>query len=372
MEIKRDGFTVLLEEPTLYVDNKSRHRSGHMSHAMAEFDEGKFIDFNANCSAVRWDGHSTYGWIEYRISEDAGKTYSDIYKLPYAWESFLDGIYTISVEKAVACDDGTIVAFCLTNWASGYSCCCPWGTSMVVRSMDGGKTWTEPYEFCEHKGRIYDSLYRDGVIYTLIVCNENWGGSTPDHLFRLYKSVDNGATFEELSVIPIPFERRGYGALLFDTKGDLHAYALNGGALCDLDHAISYDNGQTWELTPTIHFDKGMNNPQVGLIDGVYIMHGRSFKVDGYVLYTSTDAVNWDEGTYIADKAGLCYYSNHINLKDEEGNNFLLLQYSEVYGDNADNDIADIAHNIFSGIKVERLGKQQVNVMHRILRIKKD
>ena len=39
MEIKRDGFTVLLEEPALYVDNKSRHRSGHMSHAMAEFGE---------------------------------------------------------------------------------------------------------------------------------------------------------------------------------------------------------------------------------------------------------------------------------------------------------------------------------------------
>ena len=50
MEIKRKDFTVLLEEPTLYVDNESRFRSGHMSHAMAEFGDGKFIDFNSNCS----------------------------------------------------------------------------------------------------------------------------------------------------------------------------------------------------------------------------------------------------------------------------------------------------------------------------------
>ena len=82
MEIKRKDFTVLLEEPTLYVDNESRFRSGNMSHAMAKLGEGKFIDFNSNCSAVRWDGHSPYGWIEYRISEDAGKTYSEIYELP--------------------------------------------------------------------------------------------------------------------------------------------------------------------------------------------------------------------------------------------------------------------------------------------------
>ena len=45
MEIKRKDFTVLLEEPTLYVDNESRFRSGHMSHAMAKLGEGKFIDF---------------------------------------------------------------------------------------------------------------------------------------------------------------------------------------------------------------------------------------------------------------------------------------------------------------------------------------
>ena len=126
-----------------------------MSHALAQFAPGKFIDFNSNCSAVRWDGHSAYGWIEYRISEDAGKTYSEVYEFPYSTESFYDGIYTISVEKAVACDDGTIIAFCLRNCAYQYGCVSPLSSPMVVRSYDGGKNWTKPYEFSPHKGRIY-------------------------------------------------------------------------------------------------------------------------------------------------------------------------------------------------------------------------
>ena len=69
--IERENYAVEFEEPELYVDNKTRGRSGHMTHAMAEFAPGCFIDFNSNCSPVRWSGHSTYGWVEYRISKDA-------------------------------------------------------------------------------------------------------------------------------------------------------------------------------------------------------------------------------------------------------------------------------------------------------------
>ncbi len=38
--IVRDGYTVELEEPELYVDNAARGRSSHMTHAMAEFAPG--------------------------------------------------------------------------------------------------------------------------------------------------------------------------------------------------------------------------------------------------------------------------------------------------------------------------------------------
>ena len=115
MKIGRKNYSVKLSDPILYVDNESRGRSGHMTHALAEFKKGSFIDFHSNCSAERNSGHFPYGWVEYRISGDCGKTYSDIKTLEYSYQSFIDGVNTISVEKAVACEDGTIVAFCLKN-----------------------------------------------------------------------------------------------------------------------------------------------------------------------------------------------------------------------------------------------------------------
>ena len=371
MEIIRDGFSVILDEPILYVDNKSRFRSGHMSHALAQYEKGKFIDFNSNCSALRWDGHSPYGWIEYRISEDAGKTYSDVFTLPYSIDSLNDGIYVISVEKAVAIN-GTIVAFCLRSPAYTYGCCSPLSTPTIVRSFDGGMTWTSAYELCERKGRVFDAIIRDGAIYALMSCGEEWAGKTSDDCFVLYKSIDNGESFQELSVLPIDFLNRGYGALIFDKKGDLHAYALNDQDVCNHDHTVSHDNGVTWDEPDTIFFKIGANNPQIALIDDVFIMHGRSSKCDGYVLYTSLDAVNWDNGTYIAIKKGLCYYSNHLNLTDDNGEEFLLLQYSEVYNDDETGvDVETLAKNIFAGKNVQRLCNARVNVMHRVLKIKR-
>lgn len=99
MEIKRENYTVKISEPILYVDNKSRKRSGHMTHALAEWAPGRLIDFNSNCTAEKYGGHSTFGWVEYRLSDDGGETYSEIHELPYSKKSLYDGIYVISVEK---------------------------------------------------------------------------------------------------------------------------------------------------------------------------------------------------------------------------------------------------------------------------------
>lgn len=83
-------------------------------------------------------------------------------------------------------------------------------------------------------------------------------------------------------------------------------------------------------------------------MDGVYILHGRNKTADGFVLYTSEDGEHWDEGTYIGKESGACYYSNNIVLKDKQGHNRLLIQYSEMYGK-----------------------ESCVNVFHRFLTIKK-
>ena len=327
-EIKRDSFTVEIDEPTLYVDNQSRKRSGHMTHALAEFAPGCFIDFNSNCSILRWGGHSPYGWIEYRISKDNGKTYSDVKTLEYSMQCLYDGMYIISVEKAVACSDGSIVAFCLKNDATHPTACEPWDTPMHIKSTDGGETWSEAREMSPYKGRTYDALYYEGSIYVLHHCNPHHTGETQEHVYRIYKSDDNGESFYELSTLPIDPVGRNYGAMIFDSEGNLHVYTHNDNALEHFDHAISYDNGKTWELSEPSYLARGLRNHQIAYIDGVYIFHGRSEDYEGFIMYTSTDASNWDEGTMIdIDKGASAFYSNNLNLRDENGN-FLLIQYS--------------------------------------------
>lgn len=332
MQVERKNYTLNFSEPELYVDNKSRNRSGHMSHALAEWAPGKLIDFNSNCTAEKYWGHSTFGWIEYRLSEDGGESFSEVFELPYAKKSLYDGIYTISVEKAVACDNGRIVAICLRNDADKL--CQPWDSPTVVKSDDGGKTWSEESELCGYRGRVYDACCHDGVIYVLEFCNDGIGdfcGERSEHVYRIFTSSDNGDSFSELCVVPIPFMGRGYGAMMFDDDGILHVYAYNQKDEVNMDHIVSKDCGRTWEK-PTVCFLKdGIRNPQVAQMDGIYIAHGRNAALNGFVLYTSEDGQNWDEGCYLGHAEGACYYSNNIVLK-KNNKNSLLIQYSEMYG----------------------------------------
>ena len=335
---ERNGYSVHVSEPEVYVDNKARNRSGHMSHAMAEFKPGCFIEFNSNCSSTRCEGHSAFGWIEYRISRDCGKTYSDVYELDYSKEVLMEGRYTISVEKAVATDDGKIVAFCLRN--SSMGCCEPWDTPMVIISEDEGKTWSEARECSPYKGRIYDAIYHNGEIYFVIFCNDDFIGTWPMHVYRVYKSSDSGKTFEEISVVPLSGVGHSYCTFFFDGNDDLHLYTYNYNNEFFMDHAISSDFGKTWKICEPVYVAKGIRNPQTNFIDGVYILHGRgAMTCPGFVLYTSTDGVNWDEGDFMNDKkTWYAHYSCNMVTKDEEGT-FALIQYSDLYGDDKSSDI---------------------------------
>ena len=350
LTLERENYTVEFETPEIYVDNQARRRSGHMTHALAEFAPNCIINFNANSSAERADGHSAYGWVEYRISRDSGKTYGEVKTLPYSWQAFLDGNFTVSVEKCVACEDGSLVAFCLRNGMLQPVCCEPWMTPTYIRSFDQGETWTEPCELSPYTGRIYDALYKDGVIYVMHCCGDYFLHQLEeDQHYRLYKSTDNGQTFEEVSIIPFPQQRRSYGNMIFDAEGRLHAYAYNDIKERELDHTVSEDNGKTWTLLEPCYLDKAIRNPQVGYVDGVYVMHGRSEGLIGFVFYTSEDATHWSEGTYLNtwDHPIGQYYSNNITLEDEQGK-FLLVQYSESYD-----------------------GSGRVNIKHTRLRVKK-
>ncbi len=349
---QENGYRVHLSEPAIYVDNEKRNRSGHMTHAMTELSPGKFIDFQSSCSPVRCGGHSAYGYVEYRISEDYGRTYSDTKILPYSWDAFMDGQYTISVEKAVTCRDGSILAFCLRNTMLSSICCEPWLTPFAVRSRDGGKTWEKPFEVSPHRGRIYAATVVNGRIFFLQFKYEDFLGSQSEHKYGVFTSDDDGETFYELSELPIDGFGRAYGALLWDGNM-LHAYAYNINDEHHMDHAVSRDEGKTWELCEPCYLDRGIRNPQLAKIDGVYICHGRGAEARDFVFYSSLDGQNFSNHLLVEEHpgSGHAYYSNNL-LLTENGKSSLLIQYSAPCGAGA-------------------RGKRQVNVMHRTLWIEK-
>ena len=215
-----------ISTPEVFVDNRARKRSGHMTHALVEFQPGKIMAFNSNCSAYRFSGHAAFGWVEYRYSDDYGQNWSDFHTLAYSQEEFFNGNYTVSVEKAVVCN-GIITVFALRNSQFSPCCCEPWATMMVLRSSDGGKSWSTPSQLCPFPGRVYDAVVRDGVIYVLMFCNPDHVGTKPEHLYRLYCSYDDGETFRQESVVDIGSIGHAYGALQFLPDGTLAAYTNN-------------------------------------------------------------------------------------------------------------------------------------------------
>ncbi len=302
---KQSGFSLVFDQPTLYVDNQKRKRSGHMTHAMAEFRPDSVIDFNSNCSAVVSWGHMPHGVVEYRISRDAGENWGDVHTLPYSVQALYDGLFTVSVEKAVAID-GRIVAFCLRNTPCA---CTPWRTMTWICSDDEGETWSEPKELSGYRGRLYDARIQKGKIYALLHCNDaqvNFTGNDPEHVYRLYVSEDRGESFRELSVVPIPVPGRGYGAMIFRPDGSLVVYAYNEHDECHMDWAISRDSGASFAEIGQSYLDKRIRNPQISLLDGTYILQGRAGS-RGFVFYNSPDGIQWSEGLMLESEKGPCY-----------------------------------------------------------------
>jgi len=327
---------VCISDPILYVDNQSRHRSGHMSHAMIEYAPGKIIDFNSNCSAERHGGHSAFGWIEYRYSDDYGQTFGEIHELPFSKEILLDGVYSVSLEKAVF-HNGVLTCFLLRNPQKNSNCCDPWDLEppLVIQSYDAGKSWEKPTLFCPWRGRIYDAVVKDGIIYVLQFSNPDFPGKYPDDVYRLFVSEDNGKTFSARSVVALPTLEHGYGALQFRPDGSLLAYNCNLKDNYFFGLAISHDNGLTWEAHDEVRLSEAIRNIQISPLGNGYIMHGRAGRGHewgkGLIVYSSVDGITWDDGLLLEPEKIACYYSNNVRLKKPDGSETLLFQYSDGY-----------------------------------------
>ena len=118
----------------------------------------------------------------------------------------------------------------------------------------------------------------------------------------------------------------------FDNDGNLIVYAYNGKCETELDYAISEDGGKTWIETGVCYLAKKIRNPQVAILDGQFILHGREAgKINAFVLYTSKDGKEWDEGHRIVGyHPAVSFYSNNV-IVNKNGKNKLLVQYSQTY-----------------------------------------
>jgi len=330
-------------EGILFVDHSLNDRSGHLGHAMVEYAPGKVLAFYADCSATQPPlGHSAHGWMKYKRSLDGGITWSEAEHEPNSKASFdrTDGTTTLFIEKAVLTDTGRIVIFyvqCdLTVKGHMWE---PYKQPLFAYSDDQGATWSKPIPLHPDPGRVYDAILRDGTIYVLLKTGADVEicGDAP---YYLLVSTDNAESWSVRSTVD--FDRvqdTFYGAMIFRPDGSLIAYAYDLNDEHNLKYTISTDLGNTWSATRRCFFEKRIRNPQIAWFGGRYILHGRSGSrsdsrvVGGHlILYTSKDAVNWDEGHYLRMReARAGAYSENVTIHLPGGKERLLIQSSHAY-----------------------------------------
>ena len=317
----------------MFVDHEKNGRSGHLSHALAEYKKDHIIAFYSNCSGKRnkWSpGHNGFGWLEYKRSADGGITWSDAKIFPYSWDAFINEPFTVSCEKAVSVKENEIAALCIRNLnPNGWE---PYMEPVCVRSEDGGETWSDAVPICDKKGRIYDALVWNGSIYLLMLANDDFLATKPEHRYYIYRSDDGGRHFVLQGELPGDSNGHAYGSMAMRDDGALICYEYDSNDEYHLVYHISFDMGKTFAESGKSYCAKRIRNPQTALFEGIYILHGRSEGAMGFAFYTSENGYEWDEGILLAHnpKPIGCFYSNNIALTDELGK-FLMVQYSESY-----------------------------------------
>ncbi len=316
----------------LYVDHQKDGRSGHLSHALVEYKKGCVMSFYSNCSGTRNKGHNGFGWIEYRRSLDGGVSWEEPTVLPYSWDAFINEPFTVGCEKAVSTQENEIIAF--------FARCCnpngwePYLEPTVVISHDGGQTWDEPAVFCDKRGRIYDAFALDGSVFVLFHAAPDWLAKDAEEKYYIYQSDDHGKNFFLKGTLPGDPTDHAYGTMTLRRDGALICYTYNKADEYNLDYSISYDMGSTWAESGKSYLPKRIRNPQIARSKDGFFLHGRSGCESkelpfNFVLYSSKDGINWDEGQYLCQiSSAKAYYSNNLVLSGDDGSERILIQSS--------------------------------------------
>ncbi len=337
-----DGFKVSKRE--IFVDHEKNHRSGHMGHALVDVGNGRILDFNSNVDGDRCAGHSGYGWMEYRVSTDYGRSWGTARTLPYSRRMFEEGKHTALCEKAVKAPDGRVILFFQITDTGPEICCEPWSAPTMCVSTDGGETFSDGMPTGAEAGRIYDAVVDAKGVYFLIQENEHFLGTRPEHVYKVYRSDDGGPFVP--TTLPIDATGKGYGAMEVMKDGSLIAYIYDSKHEDQIEYTISRDRGKTWSVPARSRVAKLIRNPQVRRLGDRWFMAGRNGGGgDGLVLYSSCDGIVWDEGMKLdrrPPKQGNGYYSCMLPIFEPGCAPRMLLQYSHVYSANRVN----IAHRV--------------------------
>ena len=327
-----------------FTNLHTQDRGCHVGHALVEYAPGCILGFHSNCGAVN-GGHNSYGWMEFRRTVDGGNTWGESEILPYTKKLYDTEGRTAMCEKAILTADGKILAFLAINNMKSNSYC---PQPVILKSADGGYTWSEPINFTQEHGRVFDVICNDGLIYVLLFTNPMVSETRLDEWpYLLYVSSDNGETFTHRS--KLSFARTKYccyGAMEFLPDNRLIVYIYDENDEHNLKYIISEDQGRTWQNSRRAYFHRMMRNPQLVRFGGEYFMHGRSGssgnEYGNFILYHSLDGINWDEGTFLRMREnGPGAYSNNLVT----GSRFtgekqrLLILSSHAYRDNQTNTI---------------------------------
>ncbi len=331
----------------LFVDHEKTGRSGHGGNCLTQCKNGDIISFNSNVDGDVYRGHGVGGWSEYRISRDLGKTWGDPIVLDYSrqvWEG--DQYFSALIVSLITAPNGTLVAvaarFKNERWVKQ-------APPVYLLSHDHGRTWGSPKEM-DANATLYDlALTFDAAFVFEDTVYVMFFGDIIDMdlgVYSLYASEDNGETFTRRSVLPFdPANYYSTAGVLDDGSFVAYSYPAKGEQTDEhnIPYVISSDQGHTWSEVKTTYFAQRIRNPQMSAkIGDLYFLHGRSGSYGpnrgNFVLYSSTDGINWDEGTllYRGSKGTDCYSGNAaVRSPGSHGPDKLLIQSSIGYDDTA-------------------------------------
>lgn len=308
----------------LFVDHQAHGRSGHGGNTVTECRNGDLLAFYSNTSGCEdaIKGHSVAGWTEYRRSTDGGLSWGPPVVLEYSmrmWQG--TEVFSALVFASITAPDGTVIAilprFVDKGWRRKY-------TPVYLLSHDHGRTWSDPFEIdssatVDDLAVSFDACFTHaGAVFIMFSGGIGGMGRGP---YTLYVSEDNGRSFRKRSTLPFAHTNY-YGTIarLDDSRIIAYSYPTKGAGMLTgfmqgdgspltnehfLPYTLSEDGGLTWCDVRTTLFAKRLRNPQMSdKIGDYYFMHGRSGSYGAlpgqyFVLYSSKDGINWDEGRYL-------------------------------------------------------------------------